>query len=167
MIIYWLVAIISIYWPGSHTFLTDNFEITDDDSISVHSDHKAISFDLKLHQRPKQSTERIVYNYSNGDFVGLLNCLRNTPLVDLFAITVPTLILPGPSGKLLFLLLPIVLFRKQRSWSTSRHQHEGVPIRRKAKAKNTPQLWEKFRKTRQHVKCWINAKNWTFSILIQ
>ena len=28
--------------------LTDNFEITDD-SISLHSDHKAISFDLKLH----------------------------------------------------------------------------------------------------------------------
>ena len=31
-------------------------------------------------------------------------------------------------------------------------------LRGKAKAKNSPQLWEKFRKTRQHVKCWINAK---------
>jgi hypothetical protein len=30
--------------------LTDNFAITDDDSISLHSDHKAISFiNLKLH----------------------------------------------------------------------------------------------------------------------
>jgi hypothetical protein len=37
----------------------DNFEITDDDSISLHSDHKATSFDLKLHQRPKQSTKQI------------------------------------------------------------------------------------------------------------
>jgi hypothetical protein len=56
-----------------------NFEITDDDSISLHSDHKAISFDLKLHQRPKQSTERIVYNYSKGDFVdaSLVDLVRN------------------------------------------------------------------------------------------
>jgi hypothetical protein len=39
--------------------------------------------ELKLHQRPKQSTERMVYNYSKGYFVGLLNCLQNASLVDL------------------------------------------------------------------------------------
>ena len=63
--------------------LTDNFEVTDDDSISLPSDHKAIFFDLKLHQQPKQSSERVVYNYAKGDFVGLFNSLRNTPLVDI------------------------------------------------------------------------------------
>ena len=40
-------------------------------------------------------------------------------------------------------------------------------LRRKAKAKNSPQLWEKFRKTRQHVKCWINAKREYLSGLSQ
>ena len=31
-------------------------------------------------------------------------------------------------------------------------------LSRKAKTKNSPELWAKFRKACQHIKCWINAK---------
>ena len=148
--------------------LTDNFEITDDDSISLHSDHKAISFDLKLHQRPKQSTERIVYNYSKGDFVGLLNCLQNASLVDLVCINCDDINVAWSKWKAAFLTAADSFIPKtslKRSFTPSYITKDLLhainmkeSLRRKAKAKNSPQLWEKFCKTQQHVKCWINAK---------
>jgi hypothetical protein len=148
--------------------LTDNFEITDDDSISLHSDHKAISFDLKLHQRPKQSTERIVYNYSKGDFVGLLNCLQNASLVDLVRNNCDDINVAWSKWKAAFITAADSFIPKtslKRSFTPPYITKDLLhainmkeSLRRKAKAKNSPQLWEKFRKTRQHVKCWINAK---------
>ena len=148
--------------------LTDNFEITDDDSISLHSDHKVISFDLKLHQRPKQSTERIVYNYSKGDFVGLLNCLQNASLMDLVRNNCDDINVAWSKWKAAFLTAADSFIPKTslKRFFTPPYITKDLlhainmkeSLRRKAKAENSPQLWEKFRKTRQHVKCWINAK---------
>ena len=148
--------------------LTDNFEVTDDDSISLPSDHKAIFFDLKLHQQPKQSSERVVYNYAKGDFVGLFNSLRNTPLVDIVLNESNNVNLAWAKWKDAFLVAVdhfIPKTKLKRSFTPPYITKDLLhaikmkeSLRRKAKAKNSPELWKKFRKTRQHVKCWINSK---------
>ena len=56
--------------------IVSNIVVNENNSFSLHSDHRAITFDLKLRLHPKQSSERIVYNYSKADFEGLTNSLR-------------------------------------------------------------------------------------------
>ena len=122
-----------------------------------------------MHQRPKQSTERIVYNYSKGDFVGILNCLQNASLVDLVRNNCDDINVAWSKWKTAFLTAADSFIPKtslKRSFTPPYITNDLLhainmkeSLRRKAKAKNSPQLWEKFRKTRQlHVKCWINAK---------
>ena len=123
---------------------------------------------LKLRQPPKQSTERIVYNYSKGDFVGLLNCPQNASLVDLVRNNCDDINVAWSKWKAAFLTAADNFIPKtslKRSFTPPYITKDLLhainmkeSLRRKAKAKNSPQLWEKFRKTRQHVKCWINAK---------
>ena len=51
--------------------LVENIEVTDDEAVSLQSDHKAIVFDLHLHRKPKKPSTKTVYNYNKGDFAAL------------------------------------------------------------------------------------------------
>ena len=56
--------------------LVENIEITDDEAVSLSSDHKAIVFDIHLHRKPKKLPKRTVYNYNKGDFAALRESLK-------------------------------------------------------------------------------------------
>ena len=46
------------------------------------SDHKAITADINLNRKVKQSVRRMVYNYKKGDFNSLRATLTCLPLLD-------------------------------------------------------------------------------------
>lgn len=147
--------------------LIDNIEVTSDDCISLHSDHNALIFNLCLYREPKQSVNRVVYNYARGDFDGLVNALWNTPLLDIVQNERQDVNTAWSKWKNTFLKVVnrfIPQTNLKRSFTppyiTKDLLHaikKKESLRRKAKASNTPELWDKFRKERQRLKCWIKA----------
>lgn len=147
--------------------LIDNVDVSDDTGISLFSDHKALTFDLKLKLYPKVFCRRSAYDYSKGDFDGLVNSLERIPLVDI-VISESDVNVAWDKWKDTFLaavdsFVPKVF--RERLFTPpyiSRDVLHAIKkkesLRRKAKAKNSPELLAKFRKVRQHIKCWINAK---------
>lgn len=77
-----LVVIIDLVLTTNEK-LIDNIIVTNDDCFSLNSEHKVLAFNLALQRQPKQSVNRVVYDYSKGDFDGLINALSNTPLLDI------------------------------------------------------------------------------------
>ena len=63
--------------------LVENIEITDDEAVSLSSDHKAIVFDIILRRKPKKLPKRTVYNYNKGDFAVLRESLKLLLLTDI------------------------------------------------------------------------------------
>ena len=57
--------------------------MTDDDSVCLKSDHKAITSDISLIRKMPKPVKRLVYNYKNGNFDSLRASLRCLPLLDL------------------------------------------------------------------------------------
>ena len=54
--------------------LVENIEITDDEAVSLSSDHKATVFDIHLLRNVRNYLT--VYNYDKGDFVALRESLK-------------------------------------------------------------------------------------------
>ena len=69
--------------PTMNEYLIDNISVTDDDSVCLKSDHKAITSDINLIRKLSKPVKRMVYNYKNGDFDSLRATLRCLPLLDL------------------------------------------------------------------------------------
>jgi hypothetical protein len=67
----------------TNEYLIDNISVTDDDSVCLKSDHKAITSDISLIRKMPKPVKRLVYNYKNGNFDSLRASLRCLPLLDL------------------------------------------------------------------------------------
>jgi hypothetical protein len=67
----------------NNEYLVENIETTDDEAVSLKSDHKSIMFDVLLDHKPKFAAKRKIYNYNRGDFVALRESLKLLPLTDI------------------------------------------------------------------------------------
>ncbi len=117
--------------------------VTDDEAVSLQSDHKAIVFDLHLHRKPKKPPTRAVYNYNKGDFAALKESLKLLPLTDIVlgeddvdrSYTPPYF-----TSEIVHLL------------------HQKETTRKRTKKSDSIELWEKFRDLRRAVKGLIKTK---------
>ncbi|CAB3980019.1 Hypothetical predicted protein, partial [Paramuricea clavata] len=81
---YGIVALIKFMeWTNGSGFA----DSSNDEAVSLQSDHKAILFNLLLHTKPKKSARRTVYNYNKGDFAALRESLKLLPLTDIVLYT--------------------------------------------------------------------------------
>lgn len=151
----------------TNEYLIDNINVTDDDSVSLKSDHKAITLDVNLNRKPKLLTKRLVYNYKKGDFDSLRAILRSLPLTDI-VLSENDIAIAWAKWKDVFLAAVDTYIPKstiKRSYkppyitSDIIHAiHKKETLRKRAKSSNSPQLWEKFRELRRNIKSAIKTK---------
>ena len=69
----------------TNEYLISNFTVTDDDSVCLKSDHKAITADINVNMKVKKQAKRTVYNYAKCDFKSpraTLRCLKLLEIID-------------------------------------------------------------------------------------
>jgi hypothetical protein len=64
-------------------YLINNMTVTDEESVILKSDHKAITADINIIRKFKKHEKRSVYDYAKGDFNSLRVALRSLPLLDI------------------------------------------------------------------------------------
>jgi hypothetical protein len=69
--------------PTTNEHLVETIETTDDEAVSLKSDHKSIMFDVSLNQKPKFAAKRKIYFYNKSNFVALRESLKLLPLTDI------------------------------------------------------------------------------------
>jgi hypothetical protein len=149
----------------TNEYMIDNVEVTDDEAVSIYSDHNAITFDVTLNIQQKTSPRR--KTYSKGDFEGLRESLRLLPLTDIvegendidvawskwkdtFLAAVDTHI---PSK------LTSRTFTPPYFTSEIVHLlHRKETMRKRAKKTNSAEHWKKFRDLRRSTKRLIKTK---------
>ena len=67
----------------TNEYLISKITVTDDDSVCLKSDHKAITVDINVNMKVKKQAKRTVYNYAKGDFNSLRATLRCLPLLEI------------------------------------------------------------------------------------
>ena len=67
----------------TNEYLINNITVTDEESVSLKSDHKAITADINIIKKFKKPEKRSVYDYAKGDFNSLRVALRSLPLLDI------------------------------------------------------------------------------------
>ena len=147
--------------------IIDNVDVSDDPAICLFSDHKALTFDLKFKLHSKFFCRQSAYDYSKGDFNGLVNSFERISLADIVT-SECDVTLAWEEWKDTFLAAIDSFVHKvnlKKSFTPSYISGDFLhaikkknSLRRKAKTKNSPELWAKFHKAHQHIKCWINAK---------
>ena len=67
----------------TNEYLISNITVTDDDSVCLKSDHKAITADINVNIKVKKQAKRTVDNYAKDDFNSLRDTLRCLPLLEI------------------------------------------------------------------------------------
>ena len=134
----------------------------------MYSDHKALICDMVLRYKPKPAIKRVVYDYSRADIQCLLDTLRNARLLDIVQEESHDVSTAWMKWKDTFhsVVDSFIPKRTTKRLPTPPYITKDLlhaikrkeSLRRKAKKKNTPDLWEHFRKERQRIKCWIKKK---------
>jgi hypothetical protein len=135
------------------------------------SDHKAITADINLNRKVKQSVKRMVYNYKKSDFNSLEESLRATltslPLLDTVE-KESDINTAWAKWKDLFLAAVDSFIPKsnvKRSYKPPYITQEIIhalntkkTLRKRAKSTNSPHIWERFRELRRSIKSLIKSK---------
>jgi hypothetical protein len=146
----------------TNEYLIDNITVTDDDSVCLKSDHKAITADINLNRKVKQSVKRMVYNYKKGDFNSLRATLMCLPLLDTVEKESD---INTAWAKWKDLFLAAVDSYVKGSYKPPYITQEIIhalntkkTLRKRAKATNSPHIWEQFRELRRSIKSLIRSK---------
>ena len=147
--------------------LVENIEITDDEAVSLSSDHKAIVFDIILRRKPKKLPKRTVYNYNKGDFAVLRESLKLLLLTDI-VLSEDDIDIAWMTWSNTFLaVVSTFIPRKQtcRSYIPPYFTSEIVHLlhpkettRKQAKKLDSVAIWEKFRDLRRRAKTLIKSR---------
>ena len=95
----------------TNEYLINNITVTDEESVSLKSDHKAITADINIIRKFKKPEKRSVYDYGKGDFNSLRVALRSLPLLDIVEMSLMSIPL-GQNGKMLSFPLLITSSRR-------------------------------------------------------
>jgi len=123
--------------------IIDNVDVSDDPAICLFSDHEALTFDLKFKFHPKVFCKQSAYDYSKGDFDGVVNSLERIPLVDIVT-SECDINLARDKWKDTFLAAIHSFAPPYISRDLLHAIKKKNSPRRKAKTKNSLALWAKF-----------------------
>ena len=151
----------------TNEYLVENIETTDDEAVSLKSDHKSIMFDVLLNHKPKFAAKRKIYNYNKGDFVALRESLKLLPLTDI-VLSENDIDIAWSKWKDTFLAVVDTYIPSRQTSRTYTPPyftreiihilHQKESLRKRARKSNSALLWEKFRELRRSAKRMIKTK---------
>ena len=152
---------------NEYLIVVENIETTDDEAVSLKSDHKSIMFDVLFNHKPKFAAKRKVYNFNKGDFVALRESLKLLPLTDI-VLSENDIDIAWSKWKDTFLAADDTYIPSRQTSRTYTPPyftreiihilHQKDSLRKRARNSNSALLWEKFRELRRSAKRMIKTK---------